>query len=62
LVGPKNLFGRLAYFWPDMKLVGLKQSFDLLALFWPFYAETGSSEGKYCYSIFFGNTSAKFLW
>ena len=52
---PKKLFGLLAYFWLHLKLVGL------LDLFWPFFAEVGSSEGKYYYSIF-DNTFAKFVW
>jgi len=58
---PKKIIWPFGLFWPHMKLVDLKNSFGLLALFWPFYAEIGSSEAKYCYSIFFGKTSAKFL-
>jgi len=51
----KILVGLLAFFWPQLKLVGLKK------FVWPFYAEKVSSEGKYYYSILFGNTFAKYL-
>jgi len=45
----------LLAFWPDIKLVGLKK------FIWPFFTEIDSYEGKYYYSIFFGNTIGKFL-
>jgi len=61
LVGVKNFSWPFGFFWPHLKLVDLKNVFSHLALFWPFYAERGAYEGKYCYSIFFGNTFAKFL-
>jgi len=41
--------------------VGLKKFVWSFGSFWPFYAEKISSEGKYYYSIFFGNTFAKCL-
>jgi len=51
----KILVGHLAFLWPNIKSVGLKK------FVWPFFAEIGSYEGKYYYSIFFGNTIGKFL-
>jgi len=42
----KILVGLLAFFWPNIKSVGLKK------FVWPFFAEIGSYEGKYYYSIF----------
>jgi len=41
--------------------LALKNSFGLLDLFWPYYAEIGSSEGKYYCSMFFGSTFPKIL-
>jgi len=51
-------------FWPFfglINLVGLKKFVWPYGSFWPFFLEIGSYEGKYYYSIFFGNTIGKFL-
>jgi len=61
LVGIKNFIWPYGFFWHHLKLIGLKNVFIYLALVWPFYAEKGAYEGKYCNSIFFGNTFANFL-
>jgi len=47
-------------FWHHLKLVSLRNLFGRLVLFWLFYAEKFTSEGKYYYSFFFGNT--KLFW
>jgi len=52
---PKNFSWPFGLFWPQLKLFGLKKFVG------PFYAEKVSSEGKYYYSILFGNTFAKHL-
>jgi len=51
-------------FWPFFGLISswmaLKNSFGILALFWPFFAEIGSCERKYLYSIFSATQFEKF--
>jgi len=54
------LVGLFGLYWPHLKSA-LKMRLAFWLSFGLFYAGIGSYEGKYCYSTFFGNASAKFL-
>jgi len=60
LVGLKNFSWAYGFFGLISSWLVLKMYLAIWLSFGLFYAEIGAYEGKYCNSMFFGNTFAKF--